>query len=521
MGDSPAATPAPASSDMMAVRYQRLVLLNRMSVALFGDKPFAAALPEACHAAMALMGAQSVAVYFTDDRGELAVAHRHFDKRLSDDAARRAEGDLLALAFAEKRIVTSAADGRSWEAAPLLRLTADAALLTGGVVFGRVRAEPLDAEREGGLVEIARHLRNARLIQQTLQHRKIASAIVDQSSEAIFVTDLEQKIMTWNSGAAGLFQWRADEVLGRHGAFLVPPDRADEIRSVIGEVLAQGRKNAVETERLRKDGTAVAVEGSFTLLTDDAGEPFAIVRSYRDITKRKQVERMKSEFTALVSHELRTPLTAIRGFAETLKDFGDELEPEKRRHYLQIILDEATRLAHMVGDFLDIVRIEGGGIETEIAEVRIAPLFERIARLFKEHTSKPAFKLDVGPGAESLRGDEEQLYRLFVNLAGNALKYTPPGGTVTLGARSLGPDLELSVEDQGPGVSKADQALLFKKFYRAGDAVTRKTPGTGLGLAICKGIVEAHSGTIRIESEPGRGARFVARLPKAGPAGPA
>lgn len=518
MGDPPAAaTPPPASGDTMAVRYQRLVLLNRMSVALFGDKPFAAALPEACHAAMALMGAQSVAVYFTDDRGLPVLAYRHADKRLSDDAARRAEADLLAAAFSGKRIVTSAAEGRSWEAAPLLRLTVETALLTGGVVFGRVRAEPLDAEREGGLVEIARHLRNARLIQHTLQHRKISAAIVDQSTEAIFVTDLDQKIMTWNAGAENLFQWRLDEVLGRHSAFLVPPDRAGEIAGVIGEVLAQGRKTSVETERLRKDGTAVAVEGSFTLLKDDADAPFAIVRSYRDITKRKQVERMKAEFTALVSHELRTPLTAIRGFAETLRDFGDELEPEKRRHYLQIILDEASRLSHMVGDFLDIARIEGGGIETELSEVRTAPLFDRIERLFKEHPSKPNFRLEIGPGAESLRGDEEQLYRLFVNLAGNALKYTPAGGTVTLRAAAVGADVELSVEDQGPGIAKDDQARLFEKFYRAGDAVTRKTPGTGLGLAICKGIVEAHSGTIRVESEPGAGARFIARLPKKGP----
>ena len=117
-----------------------------------------------------------------------------------------------------------------------------------------------------------------------------------------------------------------------------------------------------------------------------------------------------------------------------------------------------------------------------------------------------------------MRGDEDQLYRLLVNLTGNALKYTPTGGTVTLKAAALGDDLELSVADQGPGVSKADQTRLFEKFFRAGDAITRKTPGTGLGLAICKGIVQAHSGTVRIESEPGQGARFIARLPKNGPA---
>ena len=517
MGDSPSLTP-PTSSDSMAMRYQRLVLLNRMSIALFGEKAFAAALSEACHAAMALMGAQSVAVHFVDERGRPVLAYRHADKRLSGEEALDAERKLLARAFADRRIATHAVAGRSWEAAPLLRLTPSEAVLTGGVVFGRLKAEALDAEREGGLVEIARHLRNARLIQQTIQHQKISAAIVDQSADAIFVTDLEHRILTWNDGAAKLYQWRLDEVIGRRGAFLVPEDRVKEIERVMGEVFAQGGKSSLETERLRKDGSLVAVEGSFTLLKDDDGSPFAVMRSYRDITKRKEVERLKSEFAALVSHELRTPLTAIRGFAETLRDFGDELEKDKRSQYLQIILDEATRLAHMVGDFLDIARIEAGGIETNISSVKTRVLFERIGHLFKEHPAKPIFRIEVAADAETLRGDEEQLYRLLVNLAGNALKYTPQEGTVTLKAAATGSDIELTVSDQGPGVSKEDQARLFVKFYRARDAVTRKTPGTGLGLAICKGIVEAHSGTIRIESEPGKGASFIARLPKNGPA---
>jgi PAS domain S-box-containing protein len=518
MDDLAPAAPLPPSTDSMTARYQRLVLLNRMSIALFGDKPLAASVPEACHAAMALMGAQSVAVYLADELGRPFLAYRHGDKRLSDPAARGSELNLLTASFTDKRIVTSVENGRSWEAAPLLRLTADAALVTGGVVFGRVKIEPLDAEREGGLVEIARLLRNARLIQQTLQHQKIAAAIVDQSADAIFVTDLERKILTWNAGAERLLQWRSKEVIGRLATFLAPPDRAEQIQSVLAELYEKGRKTGVETDRMRKDGSTVAVEASFTLLKDDANEPFAVVSAYRDITKRKEVERLKSEFTALVSHELRTPLTAIRGFAETLRDFGDELDAAKRNHYLQIILDEATRLGHMVGDFLDIARIEAGGIEMAPTTVETAALFGRIERLFKQHPSKAVFALEIGAGAETLRGDEEQLYRLLVNLGGNALKYTPEGGTVTLKAEALGADVELSVEDQGPGVSKEDQARLFEKFYRAGDAITRKTPGTGLGLAICKGIVEAHGGSIRVENAPGKGARFIARLPKNGPA---
>lgn len=501
------------TGDSMTLRYQRLVLLNRISAALFGDKPFALAVPDACHAAMALMSAQSVDVYFSDELGRPVSFFRNADKRLADEPAREIERALLAEAFATRRIVTRVEGARSWEAAPLLRLTPEAAFVTGGVVFGRVKGDPMDAEREGGLVEVARHLRNARLIQQTLQHRKISAAIVDQSSDAIFVTDLDQKILTWNAGAENLLQWRLDEVLGRHGAFLVPPGRVDQIRAVIDEVMTKGSKASVETERLRKDGSLVAVEGTFTLLKDEQNGPFAIVRTYRDITKRKQVERMKSEFTALVSHELRTPLTAIRGFAETLRDFGAEIEEDKRRHYLQIILDESTRLGHMVGDFLDIARIESGGIELKPAEVAVGPLFARLTDLFKENPGKIRFAAVVEPGAEVLRGDSEQLYRLLVNLAGNALKYSPAGGTITLRAARADGGIELGVADQGPGVSRQDRERLFEKFFRAGDEITRRTPGTGLGLAICKGIVEAHKGSIRVESEPGAGARFVARLP--------
>ena len=355
MGES--APTAPGSSQL-AIRYQRLVLLNRMSIALFGDKPFTTALPEACHAAMALMGAQSVALYFVDEMGRPLLAHKHTDKRLSDEEAQTAERALLDRAFTDKSIVTHASGGRSWEAAPLLRLTPETAQVTGGVVFGHVRESALDAESEGGLVEIARHLRNARLIQQTLQHQKIAASIVDQSSDAIFVTDLDQRVRTWNQGAAKLFQWRTDEAVGRHGAFLVPPEREEEVSRLIAEVIKVGQKTSVETTRLRKNGTSVNVEGSFTLLRDDEHKPFAIVRAYRDITRRKEVERMKTEFVALVSHELRTPLTAIRGFAETIFDFWDELTPDKRRHYLQIILEESKRLAHMVTDFLPTLTLQ-------------------------------------------------------------------------------------------------------------------------------------------------------------------
>lgn len=494
----------------LAVRYQRLVLLNRMSAALFGDKPFLQALPEACHAAMALMEAQSVAVWFVDELGRSSLAHAHRDKRLSDDAAKAEEAALLARAFASMSLVKSSAGGRSWEGAPLMRLTAEKAVMTGGVVFGHVKEMPLDEEREGGLVEIARHLRNARLIQSTLQQQKVFVETFDQSADALVISDPHAGVLRWNDSATELFGWTREEMAGNSLTRLLPPGREHEAGDLQARVAKEGRVRGFETERKTKDGRVIGVEVTLTGLEDE-GVRFGALIAYRDITKRKEVERMKTEFVSLVSHELRTPMTAIRGFAETIFELWDELTAEQRRHYLQIILDESKRLGSMVNDFLDITRIEAGGIETAKADVAARALFERVARLFKEHPSKARFALAVG--AETVRGDEEQLYRLLVNLSGNALKYSPEGGVVTLASEKRDGGVELSVADQGPGIAKKDMGRLFEKFFRAGDAVTKKTAGTGLGLAICKGIAEAHGGSMRVESEPGKGARFIAFLP--------
>ena len=506
----------PAADTALAARYQRLALLNRMSLELFSDKPFAVALTGACHTALALTGARSVAVYFADELGSPALAYRHGDGAFSGEAARSEERSLADEAFAERRLVSSDAAPRHWSAAPLLRVTPQAAAVAGAAVFGYDQAPSEDPERDRALVEIARVLRNARLIQRTLQQQKIFAEIFEQSADALLITDMEARTLMWNRSAARLFGWSREELVGRDSRSLIPPDRKEESRKLEEELKSAGRVLGFETARLRKDGAGVPVEITATLLRDDDAVPFGLLVSYRDITKRKELDRMKSDFMALVSHELRTPLTAIRGFAETILDFWDEITTEQRRHYLRIILDEGERLSKLVTDFLDITRLEGGGIDWECKEVPLAPLYGKLAELFKEHPSKAFIAVEIAPGAERLKGDPEQLYRLLVNLVGNALKYSPPGGTVTLGAEPDGDAVTLSVKDEGPGIAPADRARLFTKFFRAGDPVALKTPGTGLGLAICKGIVDAHGGRIWAESEPGKGAVFKVRLPREG-----
>jgi PAS domain S-box-containing protein len=386
----------------------------------------------------------------------------------------------------------------------------------GALVLGLPEPRPRDPELEQTLLEISRLLRNAQLMHKNLEHQKILAAVTEQSADAIYITDQDSRIMSWNSAAEALFGYPRGDALGKPLHFLVPKDRLNELEERNAQALAEGCARSFETVRLRQDGSLLPVEATFFPLRDEKGRTFGMVRVFRDITKRKEIERMKSEFVSLVSHELRTPLTAIQGFAETIFDFWDELKPEQRRHYLTIILSESERLGRLVTNFLDISRLEAGGVRLRPTFADLPDLARRAAALFKEHPSKAEFAVEFAPGSEKAWADEEQLYRVFVNLLGNAVKYSPAGGRVSICGRCAGAEVEVAVTDQGPGIPPQAQEQLFQKFYRVGDPISRKTPGTGLGLAICKNIVAAHGGRIWVESAPGRGAAFKFAFPKEG-----
>ncbi|MBI5631467.1 MAG: PAS domain S-box protein [Elusimicrobia bacterium] len=497
------------SSSTLSARYHRLMLLNRMSLELFSDKPFAEALVSAGKLLLALMQAKHVSVFFCDDFGLPVAAHRDGDKRFESPDAAQEEAELVAQALEERRIITA---GR-WMAAPLLYYRRIEATEDGVLLVGWPEAQKHSAERDQTMLEITRLLRNARLNQKNLQQQKTMAAVTDQAADAIFITDLDSRILSWNSSASELFQYAREEIMGWPANLLTPKDKLDEIKGIEDRVLREGSLRNIETVRKRKDESLVPVEGTFTLLKDESGAPFGMVCSYRDITRRKEIERMKSEFVSLVSHELRTPLTAIRGFAETIFDFWDEVTLEQRRYYLGIILEESKRLGDLVTDFLDLSRLEQGGVPLKPKSLDLKALAQRLTALFHEHPSGAQFKTFFAPGGDHAWADEEQAYRVLVNLCGNALKYSPSGGTITISARPEGSWVELFVQDEGPGISREHQQRIFEKFYRVPDPVSKKTAGTGLGLAICKNIVESHGGRIWVESELGRGTRFKFTLP--------
>jgi signal transduction histidine kinase len=214
---------------------------------------------------------------------------------------------------------------------------------------------------------------------------------------------------------------------------------------------------------------------------------------------------LKSEFIANVSYELRTPLNAIIGFAEILTNqyFG-ELNP-RQLDYSRGILDSSNRLLSLINDILDLATIEAGYMQLETESVDIHALMSSVLALTRERARKQGLKLEFSCPRDigSLAADEKRLKQALFNLISNALKFTPPGGTVTLGARRQGGTVALFVADTGVGVPREDQQRIFEKFER-GNPQARQS-GPGLGLSLVKSFIELHGGRVEMDSKPGSG----------------
>jgi signal transduction histidine kinase len=241
-------------------------------------------------------------------------------------------------------------------------------------------------------------------------------------------------------------------------------------------------------------------------------------RLFREIAdKSRQLEtasRHKSEFLANMSHELRTPLNAIIGFSEVLAErmFGEV--NDKQAEYLQDILESGRHLLSLINDILDLSKIEAGHMGLEPADYHLPGLIENALILVRERASRRGITLGrtIDERLGVVHGDERKVKQVLLNLLSNALKFTPEGGRIDVGAVLRGEMAHVSVADTGVGIAPADQEAVFEEFRQVG-AAEKKAEGTGLGLALSRKFVELHGGTIRVESEPGRGSTFTFTLP--------
>jgi signal transduction histidine kinase len=242
-------------------------------------------------------------------------------------------------------------------------------------------------------------------------------------------------------------------------------------------------------------------------------------RLFREIAdKSAQLEaasRHKSEFLANMSHELRTPLNAIIGFSEILaeKMFGDI--NEKQTEYLQDILESGRHLLSLINDILDLSKIEAGRMELELSEFDLPQAIDNALILVRERASRRGIRLGstVDPRLGMIGGDERKVKQVLLNLLSNALKFTPEGGRIDVGARVHDGAAEVSVADTGIGIAPEDQAAVFEEFRQVGTA-DKKAEGTGLGLALSRKFIELHGGRIWVRSELGAGSTFTFTLPR-------
>jgi signal transduction histidine kinase len=229
----------------------------------------------------------------------------------------------------------------------------------------------------------------------------------------------------------------------------------------------------------------------------------------------KTTQAAQRDFVANVSHDLKTPLTAITGWSQALLDGAAET-PGERRLAAETIHTEANRMARMVNDLLDLARIESGQFTLAPKPVDLAALVEEVYRSFLPHAEAKDIELGLEVAAVPfIAGDPDRLVRVFNNLIGNALSYTPPGGRVEIMIGNAGSQAEVTVRDNGPGIPDEELSRIFERFYRVEKSRARGEDGrgSGLGLAIVRELVAAHGGQVLVSSEPGRGTAFVVRLP--------
>ena len=245
---------------------------------------------------------------------------------------------------------------------------------------------------------------------------------------------------------------------------------------------------------------------------DGGDEVAAVARSFnrmaQELTNRAKAleasDKARRQLLADVSHELMTPLTAMRGYIETLSMAALKLDPTTRERYMHIVEEETHRLEHIIGDLLDLARLEGGGGTMGREYVPVAMLFDRLASRHEAEMTRRGITLttNIGAGAERVIGDPDRLEQALQNLVANALRHTPDGGTITVTADAAADGMHLVVRDNGAGIPPEHLPLIFDRFYKA-DASRKAVSGSGLGLSIVKAIIERHGGTITARNDNG------------------
>ncbi|CAM2965638.1 ATP-binding protein [Paenibacillus sediminis] len=337
--------------------------------------------------------------------------------------------------------------------------------------------------------------------------------VLANMTNGIVMVDASGMIALVNREAERILQIKAEQVMGKSYNEL---KRYYELTKLIREGIVHRVRMHEEHSIFDPVEKLLAIDG--VPMFDDNGTYRGMLFLLQDVTAIRRLERMRSEFVANVSHELKTPIAAVRGFAETLLS-GGVTDEETAKSFLQIIYDESERLNRLIGDILELSKIESKRASLELSPVHLHSFFETVFEMMNTVAEKKHIRLKMDIPAELyIEADEDRIRQIFVNLLSNAINYTQEGGQVKVTAQSINEGQEnekvrFTVSDTGIGIPKKDLPRIFERFYRVDKARSRNSGGTGLGLSIVKHLVEMHHGTISVESELGIGTTFIIELP--------
>jgi PAS domain S-box-containing protein len=340
-------------------------------------------------------------------------------------------------------------------------------------------------------------------------------AILRHMLGGMITFDDRGRIESVNPAAERMFGYREDELIGGSVALLLADaPNASAQEAWLHEVHKQSIGRITEWPVRRKAGETFPAESALFEFATPEGRRFAW--NFQDISERREVDRLKSEFVSTVSHELRTPLTSIRGALGLLAAgvLGDL--PLQVRDLLRLAERNAVRLTALINDILDFERLDSGRFELKVAEVDLDLLFEQALEAVRPVALEQEISLVCQPAGIRLLADADRVVQVLINLLSNALKFSPPGSEIHIWVKPGEAGMaRLQVKDQGPGIPEGYHQRVFERFGQVETAAYRDKGGTGLGLAICKAIVEHHGGRIGVQSEPGKGSTFWAELPMA------
>ncbi|HYV34038.1 MAG TPA: ATP-binding protein [Candidatus Limnocylindria bacterium] len=353
------------------------------------------------------------------------------------------------------------------------------------------------------------------------------NAILGSIGDAVFAIDTTGKIILFNRAASQISGFGQNEALGSSYntilKFVEEKTQSPSVNFIQNALNGQQAHMDNHTALVTKSGGLVPVADTASPLLNSNGKADGAVVVFRDVRKDREIDKAKDEFISLASHQLRTPLTAIRLYSEILADKATGKLNEKQAEYLEIVHESTVRMIKLVGDILNVSRIQLGSLKIEPKPTRLQDLAQSIIEEIKPVAleKKIVIKLETQQILPEVNIDESLMRQVIHNLITNAVRYSNEGGKieVTLQKTSAGQEPQgylICVKDSGIGIPKEAQAKIFTRFFRADNAVRKAGEGTGLGMYMAKMVVETTGGKIWFDSKENQGTSFYVIIPKEG-----